>query len=255
MLAHIHIMKTAGQTVCDILRNTFTADHCDLRVGDLATADDLRFARRFYPDLKSIAGHSVRPRGTLAEIADIRFFVFLRDPVSRCLSHYQFERVRNGSSVDFLPWLEQNRDYQTKILCGSRDADQAIEVIQDRIGFVGLVEQFDLSLQMLRNWSGYDLIFQDYRSRNIAGDASIKTQIASNPEYMRALAETNTEDQRLYQYVQETIFPRQQHKFTDRNPRLLHYPTAPTDIAWGVIKRNFLYKPVAKMWARRHRAA
>ena len=44
MLAHVHIMKTAGQTICDILRRSLGGRHCDLRCGDLATLSDIQFA-------------------------------------------------------------------------------------------------------------------------------------------------------------------------------------------------------------------
>jgi len=53
MLAHVHIMKTAGQTFRGILRQSFPGRHCDLMAGHRpATASDIRWARHFYPGLK-----------------------------------------------------------------------------------------------------------------------------------------------------------------------------------------------------------
>ena len=89
LIAYVHVMKTGGQTMCDILRQSFPGRHCDLQARGVATAEDLRFARRFYPGLLSVAGHGVVPLGDLAAACDsIRYFVFLRDPVERCVSHY-----------------------------------------------------------------------------------------------------------------------------------------------------------------------
>ena len=153
MLAHVHIMKTAGQTFRAILRQSFPGSHCDLIVGRPATASDVRWAKRFYPGLKSIAGHCVTPHSDL-ETAGLnpRYFTFLRDPCERCVSHYQFSMQRRGSRIPFEQWLPKYANFQTRILSKSQDASQAIEVLDRRIGFVGLVERFNESLVLFRQW-------------------------------------------------------------------------------------------------------
>lgn len=252
MLAHIHIMKTAGQTVCDILRNSLSPNHCDLRVGDLATANDIEFAKRVYPNLLSIAGHSVRPRGDLLHVPGIRFFVFLRDPVARCVSHYQFERNRNRRKIEFLSWLERNGNYQVRILSGSNDPQQAIAVLDQHVGFVGLVEDFERSLRLLRNWSGFELELE-YRSRNIARDQSIKSQLLSNPEFAQALREANAGDLLLYRHAANKVFPKLEAEYSQSSGNLISFEQAAA--MWGRAKRNLVYKPLAKTRQRFRRAA
>lgn len=253
VLAHVHIMKTAGQTVCDILRASFGAQHCDLRVGDLANNADLRFAKRFYPTLRSIAGHSVRPRGELIREPGIRFFAFLRHPVSRCISHFQFERNKNRNELEFLPWLERNRNYQTRILCGAEDASQAIDVLQEHVPFVGLVEEFDTSLRLWRVWSGFDLAVDGYQSRNIARNKSIQQDVRSNQAYMTAIEETHREDLALYQYAVDVVYPEMQRRFG--NPASPPQPLTPCNATWSGFKRNLVYKPIAKLRQRWRHAA
>lgn len=246
MFAHIHIMKTAGQTVCDILRKSFGPNHCDLRAGDLATLADLQFARRFYPNLQSLAGHAIRPRGDLLLVPEIQFFTFLREPIARCLSHYQFERQRNGNEIDFLPWLQRNANYQTRILSGTDDPDLAITVLQEHVGFVGLLAEFEASLRMLNAWTSNRLDL-NYDSRNIATDGSIKKRILANPEYVAALNEENVADQKLYEFVTQSVWPEQLARYQPSDeeadgdtPRLL-------PMAWSAAKRNLAYKPLAQV--------
>ena len=249
MLAHIHIMKTAGQTVCDILRHSFGADHCDLRCGDMAKLDDVDFARRFYPNLKSIAGHSIRPRGDLLEVPSIRFFTFLREPIARCLSHYQFELNRNNRTVDFRNWLEQNADYQTRILSNSRDPQKAIDVLEQRIGFVGLVEDFDRSLELLRAWAGLCSVSQ-YTSRNIASDKSVKETILADPELVQAMRDAHQADRIVYDHVVNSLYPKMIERYSD----VVLAERDPANQIWPTAKRALLYKPLAKS-RQRFRAA
>src|SRR5947209_6943261 len=121
MLAHVHIMKTAGQTFRGILRQSFPGRHCDLMAEKHpASASDIRWAKHFYPGLKSIAGHCVVPHIGVDEAGvDPRYFTFLRDPLQRCVSHYQFSMQRKGSRIPFQRWLAKYANYQTRILSNS----------------------------------------------------------------------------------------------------------------------------------------
>ena len=244
MLAHVHIMKTAGQTVCDILRSSFGANHCDLRAGELATLGDVRFAHTFYPNLQSIAGHAVRPWNELAEFPGLRFFTFLREPVSRCLSHYQFECQRNGHDGEFLPWLERNANYQTRILSGTDQAERAIQILEERIGFTGLVEDFDRSLLLLGNWSGHDLNIH-YRSRNVAKSSAVKKQVLADPRNVNALQSCHEADVIVYQYLCNEIYPRQIEQYASE-PEASRSPNS-ISTWWPMAKRDLLYKPAAKL--------
>lgn len=244
MLAHVHIMKTAGQTVCDILRQSLGADHCDLRAGELASVADVDFARKFYPNLRSIAGHSIRPWSELAEIPGLRFFTFLREPVARCLSHYQFDRTRNANEMEFLPWLESKANYQTRVLSGSQSAEKAVQILEQRVGFVGLVEDFDRSLSLLRSWSGYELNLH-YRSRNVARSSSIKDQVLAHPENVEALQAYNTADMVVYEYVRTEVYPRMNELYSAAPCGARARTTIP--MWWPIAKRGFLYKPAAQV--------
>ena len=240
-------MKTAGQTVCDILRNSFGHNHCDLRCGDLATRADIAFARQFYPNLQSLGGHSIRPWSDLREIPELRFFAFLRDPVERCLSHFQFDVQRNGHRIDFLEWLPQNANYQTKILSRSDNASTAIDVLKARVGCIGFVEDFDRSLTLLQRWSGHQLDLS-YQSRNRAKGNSVKQAVLANPEHVTALHESNRADQEVYRYARDVIYPALLAKHDAVGD--LETPSRSIIPFWPSAKRNLLYKPLSKMLRR-----
>ena len=245
MLAHVHIMKTAGQTVCGILRRSFGANHCELRGGEVARLQDIRFAKRFYPGLASIGGHSVRPYGELLDVPGIRFYTFLRDPIARCLSHYQFGRHKRHHELDFLPWLEGHQNYQTRFLSGTEDAAAAIEILDRRIGFVGLVEDFDYGLLLLEQWSGvtWNLAF---RSRNIARNGQIKQQILNNSRLMDAAIEAHQADIAVYEYAREKIYPLMRSTYRPEAPRPANAPSK-LPLIWPAAKRNLIYKPLSKV--------
>ena len=261
MLAHFHLMKTAGQTVCDILRQSFADRHCDVRTRCMATPADLRLTERMYPNLKSIAGHTVYPTKRLTkERPDLRFFTFFRDPVQRCVSHYQFSLRRNQLRKSFQSWLEDLANYQTRMLArNTSDVARAIEFIETQIEFVGLVERFDESLVLLRNWSGDEELDIHYRSRNVAKDNRVKQQLLSDPRIVALIREHHEEDYKLYNYVCDVIYQRQAQQYgpsltadTAEFEAGLPAPRKHSTrqlLASG--KRNLIYKPVAGYVMRR----
>lgn len=266
LIAHVHIMKTAGQTICDILRRSLPGRHCDLRCGEIATLRDIAFARWFYPQLVSVAGHSLRPHGRLAQEPGLDFYTILREPIGRSLSHYQFLAQRNSRLPDFVTWMRRSANYQTRFLCGTPSSDAAIETLERRLTFVGLLEEFPASLLMWRSWSGLDLRLQ-HRGRNFAHDNSLRDTIAANPAWMECAAEANQLDLKVYRYVRDTIFPRQQAAYAgsladdlvewNKADDVAQRPGQPSSFApfaargrelrWDHARRGLLYKPAAKL--------
>ena len=260
MLGHAHIMKTAGQTVCDILRQSFPGEHCDLQAHPVATPDDLRLARRFYPRLRSIAGHCVVPTAELAQsFPDLRFFTFVRDPVARCVSHYQFYRAKTKSRGDFDAWLEESANYHVRFLARTNDVARAIEILDCRVGFVGVLERFNESLVMLRRWAGEPALKIRYRSRNIATDNSIKRELLGDPATVEKIRRLHAGDYELYRHVREEVYPRQVAEYgpsldedvAQFEASLPCPPTISLAATLASAKRNLLYKPLARRLRRR----
>lgn len=267
LLAYVHVMKTGGQTMCDILRQSFPGRHCDLQAEGVANADDLLFARRFYPRLRSIAGHGVVPLGDLGRDGTrLRYFMFAREPVARCVSHYQYRRNKDERS-DFEPWLERYANYQTRFLCRTRDggmpgptgadAARAIEAIERHVGFIGLQERFDESLVMLVRWIDDPDFDPAYRARNIARTTSVRGGLLSDPRLVELMREHHREDEKVYRHVREVVYPRQVAAYgasldADVAALRARLPAAQSRRlrrGLAAIKRGVLYKPLAR-WLR-----
>jgi hypothetical protein len=255
MLAHVHIMKTAGQTFRSILRQSFPGKHCDLIATKQASLEDIRWAQRFYPGLKSIAGHCVRPYVDLDETGlTPRYFTFLRDPVQRCASHYQFSMERKPRRVPFEEWILTNSNYHTRMLSDSEDADRAIEILERKIGFVGLVERFNESLLLFEQWCNDEALNIQYRSINIARNNRVKQEILGNSNYVALIEEFHQSDRVIDAYARNVIYPRQIKQFGPTLPAKLQELEdslpGPTILSFELLaataKRDMLYKPLTR---------
>ncbi len=285
MFAFVHLHKTGGTTIKSILRRSFGVHHFDdtpLAEWSRLTADDLRRIRRLYPRLKSIAGHRVRAFSDLREAApDIRYFTFLRDPVRRTFSTFR-ARMADGLGLSgfpdterqlrqsFLRMVEETANWQTRWLSDTDDAGRAIELVSERIEFVGLTERFDESLVLLRLWSGTDRLRIDYRPLNVSDQrlerdrwaSAVPERLARIRRFLEQAADdaamqsvvraANREDLRLYEHVASVIYPAQQARWRDQLDGQLERfridqnasPPRHTDSWSGRAYRNLVVKPL-----------
>jgi len=235
--AFAHIDKTAGRTVRAVLRRSFGAGHCEIRTpyarrtGDRndrsvsVTGDELRRVQRIYRHLRGIAGHNVKPYSDLATACpQIRYFTFLRNPVDRYLSHYK-NKAQAYDRADFDRWAEQEsmRDFQTRTLAGEANLHKAIDLIAQRVGFVGLTEAVDESLLMLGQWLGDPDFRPEYRPVNRLADKERARDVAraqadlsylDAPEVRDRLMELNALDQQLYDFAVREHFARHRQAYT-----------------------------------------
>ena len=153
--------KTAGTTINWILKRSFGINHCDVEpwkqgeeyYSTSYCADDHQRLRRLYPNLASIAGHQVKPHSDLETVCpEIRYFTFLRIPVARMASQYQYliQRMHYGWSFEEFFGQERFHNVQTKHLAGKDDVALAIKIIDEKKIFIGLVEKFDESLVLMK---------------------------------------------------------------------------------------------------------
>jgi len=268
ILAFCHIQKTAGITVNRILRRSYGMRHCDVEPWSKKGAYydtaydtiDHRRLRWLYPYLLSIAGHQVKPHVDLSSLCpNVRYFLFVRDPIARTASHYQFNVQVMKYQMSFDEWCrnEQYRNLQTKHIAGCECADTAIEILRNRVFFVGLLERFDESLVMLQRKHADPRLNIRYESENVATDSSIKQALVGNPETRRQLEELNGEDLRLYEYITTELYPSQQQAHGDTLEQDVETFTAGNrtrrlnfKATLNLIKRTALYKPLLRTYRR-----
>lgn len=204
-----------------ILRQSFGSHHCDIASpranwsihNDHISCGDLAFAQRFYPKIESISGHGVKPCGDLIDFPGLFFYTMLRDPLSRCASHYQHQVLNNQKHVTFEQWIEDPKyqNFQVRKIAGSDDLDAAKEILKNQISFVGLVERFDDSLLMLkaRLGSRRSELDLDYQRQNVASSSLIRSKVMTNGLDSKLLREANGSDLELYSWVIDELYPRQ----------------------------------------------
>ena len=279
MYAFIHIEKTGGSTLTTILRRSFGTRHCDIRLPlakrryhsrvqraciDLA---DLQRVQLLYRNLCGIAGHFVTPYSELArQCPELRYFAFVRDPVARYRSHF-LNRSLSHTEQAFDEWTASawSQNWQTRMIAGEPNAEKAIEIIEQRVGFIGLTERFDESVVMLGDWLGEPSFRGEYRPANQLKKKRRPRDVAREQTDMRYLktdralarmAEVNAEDQKVYDYVTSTVFPRQVAALREALPAKVaalqqrcHDAGLLMESLWANFYRNFVYEPLVRCHA------
>jgi len=215
-LAIAHIHKTAGTTLSGALKAAFGGRYCLVKARGSETplfgADDLRALRRIYPNLEVLMGHGIRPYGDLHEaVPGLSYATFVRDPIVRCASHYQYDIQRGGVDLPFEEWIthDVSPNRQTRHLAGpGASGADAIEILEERVGFVGAAEFFDASMVMMAAWYGFPRL--GYVRKWSAPADDIKQRLLDDPASRRLLEEANREDMVLYGHVIDEILPRQE---------------------------------------------
>jgi hypothetical protein len=222
LLTFAHIPKAAGQTLIALLRRHFGLRHVD--VGQRAfkgnCARDLRFDLRVYPWARSLSGHWLKPYIDFEEFND-RFvwYTFLRDPIKRFISQYQFGVERMGFRMEFEEWVSHIqatggpiRNVQVCHMAGTEDLEAAKQIMAEKVAFVGLVERFNASLLVWRRRMGLEaegLSVAYAKPRNV-GTGELAQRIRDNFEdYRRRILEYNALDVQLHEYAMNTLWPRQ----------------------------------------------
>lgn len=222
MLVFVHMHKTGGTTVSHILRSSFGLRHCQVEPwharwdGPPFSAQDLQRLRKYYPNLKSIAGHRVTAHEDLHENGtEFKYFTIMRNPLKLCASRFQYKvNVSKKKNLDFQEWIQRDwpRNHQTKMIAGVEDVEKAIQIIQEKNIFVGLTERFDESMVLLKALKANDLNIS-YKRVNVAQDNSIKEGLLTNESTRQMLIESQQQDLELYDYVRQELYPMYKRKY------------------------------------------
>jgi hypothetical protein len=267
-IAVVHVHKTGGTTLSSVFKRSFGGRHCSVVSTNPGApffdAAQLREMRPWYPRLHSIMGHDVKVYGDLDSVApNLRYVTFLRDPVVRCASHYQYDVQVGGVDLPFEEWIthEVSPNRHTRHLAGpNATADEAIALLEKRFSFVGLIERYDESLVMMRR--ALEVRDVRYAKRWTAPADDIKRRLLEDPMSLELLRRANEDDLQVYRHVVDEIYPRQQAAhgptlddevtgFREANAATTKWHMyARPRYAWYVAKWRFGYRP----WAKRRRA-
>lgn len=210
LLVFVHIRKTAGKTLRQILYRAYGRGHTRLvRNYFVAPETSLNVIKSLAagppPELGAIHGHFLFwpdiewPEGT-------QFLTLLRDPVERTISHYFWLRARNPR---FKKSLEQavtegsiHDNLQTRVLAASMPpfGETTDEMLEDalrslkRLTVIGLTERFDESLVLATRTLGWRRML--YRRENVTPDRKPREEIS--PKVIELVKAHNALDIELY---------------------------------------------------------
>jgi len=214
ILAFVHIEKAAGTTLTELLRRSFCLQFLDVKPLSRSsnrirafTRSDLKKIRFLNPFVRCIAGHSIKPFVLEPESVPqtIRYITLFRDPVRRYTSHYTHWVEKMGRNLSFEEFLkiDYNWNFQTKKIAGAENLKRAKDILRNRFLLVGVVEQFDEFLLLLKRklapWS-FD---PRHQILNVARNpANIDRIIAAHED---RIVEKNRCDIELYNFVQDDL--------------------------------------------------
>lgn len=219
----LHIEKAAGSTVHDIMYANFFPYYVATPVRYVRGRDNqqesLRSSQldvifRSTPGLKAAGGHSLRCYDSKNDSGCV-YFTFLRDPISRYLSHYFYQSEVMGVERNFEEFLDDTvfSDFMCKKISGKGCADAAIKIIEEKGVFPCLVEHFDESLKRLESLFSEKGIHKSFKagyqianSRKSRGAEGKKRLDEMRSKHFESILENNKEDVRLYDYVRKKYF-------------------------------------------------
>lgn len=230
----VHIQKTAGTTLYQIIARNYRTREV------FALFPNLEAQRSKYIGMSSaekgkirlIMGHMHYGMHELVP-GPSAYFTFLREPIDRVISQYYF--IRRSplhpahrhivvNNLDLKTVLERGLDAmlfnaQVRVLSGARlglppgkctkdHLELAKRNLRDHFEVVGLTEEFDASLLLLRRAFGWRHLY--YTRRNVAPQRRHKDTLPA--ETLAAVTEANQLDLELYAFAQ-ALFEEQMTRY------------------------------------------
>jgi hypothetical protein len=240
MIAFVHVAKTAGTSLKSLFQSAFGERHCDTVDLKVATPEEKRdgrvFIEKYTPDdvrnfldlaprTRCMGGHHLALWSNVEEVVpDVTYLLFLRDPIKRGASHFQYTLQRQDMTPyfgrklltweDWIDW-EVPRNHQVKMLSPHIETNEAIELLEKKRVFVGLMERFDESLLLFKRLFRPDLNIA-YLRKNIAPEKSIAQEVLGNPRKVEQLEEMYDKEIPLYEYARDEIYPRYVQEYGPR---------------------------------------
>jgi len=216
ILSFLHMERAGGTTLEILLRRNFGLRHLDAmtRHGWRYTAEDMRKDLRLNPFIVSMSGHWLRPCIDYEENAGrLAWYTFLREPVARYISQYQHVVEHRNPNLTLDAYLEDRSqwNWQVNKIAGAPDVAAARQILDDRFRCVGLLEQYNVSLLLMRQrlqLGSFNLAYG--QPRNPLKRRDVRQRVMDQLDsYRERFEECNHLDIALHRHVTEVIFPRQ----------------------------------------------
>lgn len=226
LIVFAHMMKTAGTSLNKSFIEHFGSKmHIvpgGLEINDVSYANK-KFQNdlsKFNHNLQLISGHPLRPYKDLNnENKNLKWVTFFRNPMDRYVSHYLYIYAitnhfahkkywdKKNNSIEEWERIENNANYQTKFIAGEVNFDKAVEILENKMAWVGITEEFENGMCSLKQFLGLKKFHFEKKiinKRRVAPQQKIITM----QNHREFIEEMNQVDIRLYEYVKNNIWPR-----------------------------------------------
>jgi len=247
----VHIPKTAGSSLsAEISRQLapYRNIHIDSSEKGVEHAVQVQNAvDRFIAEcstrsFRSASGHinSSHVDQIRAAVPAAKTFTFLRHPVKRLISDFRYQRTPlHPPYKDFIerfPTIEsyvmseisQNRTYQTLVRDATVPLQEGIDQIANGYTFVGTLEMYPMSFNILFRLFGLELMPEDHKR------ATPKTEhnaVEETPELRNRILAVNSLDMALYRHFADMLRARRDQWIEMRKGQRV--PQAPAVAAAG----------------------
>ena len=257
MFAYCHIPKTAGTTLNYILRKNFGEKLIPtiVRNGSDYQYNDLKLDKRIYKNARCISGHGLKPFIDYKEFNDeMQWFTFVREPIKRFVSQYIHQQT-SALQKYHLPIEEWSVKYSrsnwlVKWIAGEENLEKAIDIINQKFIFIGLVENFDDSLQLMRKAFNLDLDLDFGKPKMVVRDNTLKTELLKNryDELLPFYLNQNKLDIQFYEYIKNEFIPRINKGLENRtNLKKSSNLSRIGGYSRFRLKQNIIYKPYVSL--------
>lgn len=240
ILIHTHIFKNAGTTFDNSLKKSFGDQFIDHREDDKMRAGGQAYLEEYLdanPNIVAISSHSIYFRAVNNEKFNYHQVYFLRDPLIRAHSVYEFEKKQTGVNTqgsfmakqlgfkEFVEWYLQDsspatiRNCQARFLAGTEtepsESDLLLAESMIRTCFlIGVVERYDESMTVFEKYLKpifpvIDLSYTAVNVNKVFDGISIEHRIDVIKNYLREITKLfvmrNTNDYKLYLLAYECL--------------------------------------------------
>lgn len=174
------------------------------------TKKEARYLFKILPFTKCFEGHTTRSYLGYENVLKrkIDYITFLREPISRYISQYNYQKEVMKIDWDIKEFLNEMRfnNLMTKRIAGEYDLDKAKRILFEDFSFVGFCETFDESLILMAHALKLSRFCPYYKRRNVSSNVNYRNDCIRKGNMLERIRHNNRLDIELYDFAWSRIY-------------------------------------------------